>query len=298
MWLLAGVFALLGGQQPSEAGSGGLADSTTSSSTSRAPAHHRASRVARYVAIGDSYTAGSGITPDDGTGCLRSDRNYPTRLAARLGARLDDASCGGATTEAVDAEQWTMNGMNPPQLADVDRRTDLVTIGLGVNDADYGVLLLRCLTVASADPAGTPCRDSFRTAEGGDEILDQIPRVGQKVERVIRLVQRKAPDAQVVVVGYPQLVPKTGACPQLPFAVGDYGYLAEYLLDLDTALRGAARRTGADYVDVLAASAGHDVCAGDDAWVLGVLSDPRTQVFHPFANEQRALAALVAAAVR
>jgi lysophospholipase L1-like esterase len=292
MWLLVGVFALLGGQQPSEAGSGGK------ETTPRwAPAQGRSSTVHRYVAMGDSYTAGSGIQPDDGTGCLRSDRNYPHRIAERFGAHLDDASCGGATTVNADGVQQTLTGPNPPQLSDIDRRTDLVTISLGVNDAYYSVLIVRCLQMAQSDPLGSPCRQSFQTPDG-DQLLSQIPRVGDQVERVIRLAQRKGPNAQVVVIGYPQLVPEKGTCPDLPFATGDYGYLAEYLVDLDNAIRAAARHTGADYVDLLAASEGHDVCAGDDAWVLGALTDSRTMVFHPFANEQRAIAALVAAEVR
>ena len=284
MWLLLGVFVLLGGQQPSEAGSGDLVT-------------HRSATVDRYVAIGDSYTAGSGIAPSDGSACLRSDRSYPHRVAERFGAHLDDASCGGATTANVDGVQPTGTGPNPPQLSDVNPRTDLVTISLGVNDAGFDALLTRCLRVAQDDPYGSPCRDSFRTADGGNQVLDLIPRVGDRVERVIRLVRHAGPNAQIVVVGYPQLVPKTGVCDALPFAPGDYSYLAEYLVDLDHAIRAAAKRTGADYVDLLSASAGHDICAGDEAWVLGALASPRTMLFHPFANEQRAVAALVAAEV-
>ncbi len=294
MWIFVGVFVLLGGQL-SVAGTGN--HSQARGDTTRDTTAHRTSDIDRYVALGDSYTAGSGIKPDDGSGCLRSDRSYPNRIAERLGAKLDDASCGGATTANATEVQQTPTGPNQPQLREIDRRTDLVTIGFGVNDADYGILLTRCLAVADQDPLGSPCRASFQTPEG-DAILSKIPAVGERVERVIRLVQKKGPNAQVVVVGYPQLVPKTGTCPDLPFAVGDYGYLAEYLVDLDTAIRAAARRTGATYVDVLTASAGHDVCAGDDAWVLGALTNPRTVVFHPFANEQRAIAGLVADKLR
>jgi lysophospholipase L1-like esterase len=290
MWLFVGVFVLLGGQL-SEAGTGNHSQDGDRSTTFRVRGIHR------YVALGDSYTAGSGIKPDDGTGCLRSDRNYPTRIADRLGLHLDDASCGGATTVNADAEQWTPGGIYPPQLTDIDRRTDLVTIGLGINDASYGFLIVRCLQVAQQDPLGSPCRESYQTPEG-DAILSQMPGIGDRVERVIRKVQRRGPNAQIVVVGYPQLVPKIGTCPDLPFALGDYGYLAEYLADLNSALEGAAMRTGADFVDVAAASQGHDVCAGDAAWVLGALTSTRTIVFHPFANEQRAIAALVAAEVR
>ncbi len=39
------------------------------------------------------------------------------------------------------------------------------------------------------------------------------------------------------------------------------------------------------YVDVLGASAGHDICAGDQAWVNGVTRIPEVAVeYHPFAR--------------
>ncbi len=50
----------------------------------------------RYVAMGTSFAAGTGIGPDIGAGCLRSAENYPHLVAARFGLTLDDVTCAGA----------------------------------------------------------------------------------------------------------------------------------------------------------------------------------------------------------
>ena len=55
----------------------------------------------RYVALGDSYSAASGVLPADPTSpfCLRSTRNYPHVIAQQTGAALTDVSCGAAETK-------------------------------------------------------------------------------------------------------------------------------------------------------------------------------------------------------
>ena len=45
--------------------------------------------------------------------------------------------------------------------------------------------------------------------------------------------------------------------------------------------------------DHLAASRGHDVCAGKDAWVNGIVPSDEAAPLHPFAVEQKAVADLV-----
>src|SRR4051794_35699854 len=54
----------------------------------------------RYVALGDSYSAASGVLPVDPTApqCLRSTRDYPHDIAAATGAQLTDVTCGAAET--------------------------------------------------------------------------------------------------------------------------------------------------------------------------------------------------------
>src|SRR5437588_12819846 len=69
-----------------------------------------------YVALGDSYSAASGVLPPDPSAaaqCLRSIRNYPHVIAATTGAQLSDVTCGGAQTSDFFSSQY--NGV-PPQL--------------------------------------------------------------------------------------------------------------------------------------------------------------------------------------
>ena len=286
MWILVGVFALLGGQS-SEAGTGNHAPRKDGA---------RSLEFQRYVALGDSYTAGAGIPPGETHGCLRSGRSYPRRLAERLDARLVDVSCAGATTANVAAAQDTDLGPVAPQLAAVDPRADLVTVSLGVNDAGFGLILSLCSQLAPTDPQGAPCRAHFQTP-AGDSLLSNVRAVGQRVKRTLRLVRRTAPDAQVVLIGYPQLAPQRGSCDELPFARGDYPYLQEFLVDVDLAMASAAKRQGVLYVSLIEPSKGHDICAGNEAWVVGAQPSSRAMSWHPFANEQRAVVALVVEAL-
>ena len=115
---------------------------------------------------------------------------------------------------------------------------------------------------------------------------------------LLRQVQAKAPKAQLLVVGYPQIVNPDHVCSQLPLARGDYAYAEKVNFALTEMLRKAAAATGATYVDVWSASKNHDICA-KDPWINGAVNNQRAAArFHPFAAEQAAVADLVVAKVR
>jgi lysophospholipase L1-like esterase len=250
-----------------------------------------------YVALGDSFTSGGGLPqPVPGSGpCLQSRLSYPNLVAEELGARLDDASCGGATTENGTTAQPRPGAADwPPQLDRLRADTDLVTVGLGYNDLFfYPGVVVGCVSAAASDPTGAPCQERV----GGLPDLTALPaQIGERVEALLEAVRDRAPTAEVLVVGYPQLVPESGTCPELPLATGDYPFVRELLRALDDALRSAAEAAGATFVDVLGASEGHDICAGDDAWVAGARPAPGTAApYHPFAVEQQAVADLIEA---
>jgi hypothetical protein len=62
-----------------------------------------------------------------------------------------------------------------------------------------------------------------------------------------------------------------------------------------TAMQRAATKTRATYIDVYAASRGHDICS-DDPWVNDRYTDPgRALLYHPFTEEQAAVARLILA---
>jgi lysophospholipase L1-like esterase len=254
-----------------------------------------------YVALGDSYTAAPGVPQTETkTGCFRSSGNYPQLVADRLGSTLVDVSCSGATTLDLTGRQQRGDQVQPPQLAALSADTSLVTLGIGGNDLGlFQTLISECVQLATADPNGSPCRDQMQA--GGrqqDLLVAKVAKIGARVTASVEAIHERAPNAEVVLVAYPQPVPKEGSCQTLPLATGDYPYVRSIVADLDDALRAAAEGGQARFVDVLAASEGHDVCAGADAWVNGSTTDlSRAAAYHPFAVEQQAVADLVVAAV-
>lgn len=254
---------------------------------------------ARYVAIGDSFTSGPGIPNLVNAACFRSDANYPSLVAARLDLTLDDVSCGGAATTALVGVQKTPVGTVPPQFSALTKDTELVTMGLGFNDQGvFGELLTTCMELGREPGEGSPCRDHMNES-GSDYFLDSIDLIQTRLTSALTGIKERSPDAKVVLVGYPQLVPERVRCAELPLAPGDYDYVREVMVALGQATQEAARATDSVYVDVLAASRGHDVCAGDEAWVSGIVADPApgSVAMHPYAKEHRAVADLVVAAL-
>ncbi len=244
----------------------------------------------RYVALGDSYTAGPLIpTTDLANGCLRSDHNYPSLLAADRGLRLVDVSCAGATTEDVLGPQIT-GGQSTvaAQLRAVTPRTDLVTLGIGGNDLElFSTLVQTCIALAPIDPQGSPCADSAQ----GRGLVGDLPTIGDNVAEVLRRVTRRAPDARVLLVGYLRIGPARTSCGEgIPFAAGDVAFAHRTSLALRAQLRRAAARTGVEFVDMFARSRGHDLCS-PEPWVNGAENLPGVAAaLHPLEVGMRAIA--------
>ncbi|GGW15924.1 lipase [Streptomyces capoamus] len=249
-------------------------------------------RTTAYVALGDSYTSGPGIPRQVDTACGRSDRNYPSLVAARPRVTaFTDVSCGGATT----AEMWRAQGTNPPQLDALDRHTDLVTLQIGGNDVGFGTVIGTCARLAAQDPAGNPCERSYR-ASGLDELAVAVVRTAPKVDRVLRAVHARAPHARVVVVGYPDLLPDdgSGCFPQVPFAQGDFPYLRDTEKRLNLMLRLVAAVNHAAYVDTYGPTVGHDMCkAPEDRWIEPLQPASPAAPAHPNARGEAAMAQAV-----
>ena len=262
----------------------------TSTAASASP-----SPYGRYVALGDSYTAGPLIpTTDLAGGCARSDHNYPSLLAARLHVRtFVDVSCSGATTRDLTHPQHPFSGSTvPPQLDAVTRDTDLVTLGIGGNDLDlFATLVGTCTRLRAQDPTGSPCTDSLRAT--GPDLDTATVTIAQHVAAALRAVERKAPRAAVVLVGYLRLVPDHGTCPALPLAAGDYPEGRRITTTLDQALARAAAQTSTQYVDAYAQSRGHDICSAHP-WVNGRQTRQGVALaYHPVEPGMQAVAGMV-----
>lgn len=246
----------------------------------------------RYVALGDSFTAAPLVpTTDLAEGCFRSDSNYPSLVAERLDIdKLVDVSCSGADTSDLSEPQQTVQDSSvPPQLDAVGPRTDLVTLGIGGNDFDlFHTLVATCSQLRAENPAGSPCTDTLE--DRGVDLVATTERISNRVATAVREVQERAPSAEVLLVGYLRIAPSDGRCAELSFARGDYAFGQRVSQALNDALARAARRTGVEFVDMYAASEGHDVCS-DEAWVNGRTTvQGEALAFHPFAEGMEAVA--------
>jgi hypothetical protein len=233
------------------------------------------------------------------SGCARSSGSYVGTVAARLSLTAVNASCGAASTLDLTESQATLSGPIEPQLDALTSDTELVSVGLGANDQQlFATLFSTCVVHAVDDPQGSPCQQAMATSADGDLLMDQIPTIRARLVAALARISKRAPAADIVLVGYPQLVPETGTCAALPLASGDYPYVRGVWTALGEAMADAADEAGVIFVEMLDRSAGHDVCAGPDAWVNGATDDPeRAAAYHPFAAEQAVVADLIVAAV-
>jgi lysophospholipase L1-like esterase len=263
-----------------------------------APAAQAAISPLRYVALGDSYSAASGVLPPDPTAppeCLRSILNYPHVIAGTTGAQLTDVTCGAAETKDFSEGQYP--GV-APQLDAVKKDTQLVTMTIGGNDSNVFIeTVLACgsLGVLSLGQ-GSPCKDRY-----GSSFEDTIRTTTYPaLVRALQAVRAKAPRARVAILGYPWIMPPSGGCfDKMPIASGDVPYVRGIQAALNDAVRRAAAATGATYVNLNTVSEGHDACQPIGVrWVEPVLQGTNAVIVHPNALGEREMATRTMAVLR
>jgi lysophospholipase L1-like esterase len=247
----------------------------------------------RYVALGDSYSAASGVVPPDPTApppCLRSSLNYPHDIAAKIGSQLTDVTCGAADTSHFFTAQYP--GV-PRQLDAVKKNTQLVTMTIGGNDSGVFIDSIADCGVAGLSTAGqgSPCKDQYGSSFETTVKQTTYP----SLVKALKAVRAKAPTAKVAILSYPWILPRSGGCyPQMPVAKGDVPYLRHLQATLNDAVRRAAAATGATYVDLNTVSNGHDACKPIGVrWVEPVLAGTNPVIVHPNALGESKMAAQV-----
>lgn len=247
-------------------------------------------RYQEYVALGDSWSADVVLFDRNGTpdsrhapvDCAQSHDNYPKIVARTLDVPVfRDATCGSATTEHFTAPQeLPMGGVNPPQFDRLTATTDLVTVGIGGNDAEVAEGAMTCI---SASPVGVPtptlplpdllpvveesaaplgaCKERF-TAGGVDQLAENIARAEGKVVAALKEIHRRSPKARVLLVNYLDAIPEKGCWPVVPITDSDMAYLHSVFTKLNDMLARAAHKGRAELVDTHPLSTGHHVCTG------------------------------------
>ncbi|MGI5451805.1 SGNH/GDSL hydrolase family protein [Streptomyces sp. CA-249302] len=262
-----------------------------------------------YVAMGDSYTAGPEIPDQKGepAGCDRSDRNYPSLVARRLGlksADFQDVSCTGATIGNLTDVQGTDDGANQAQLSALSDETRLVTLGIGGNDIGFSSMIKQCVkqgvvyyalgggSRADDGDADAPCRERY-VSGGTDEVQEKIKAADEQLARALGEVRQRAPEARVYVVGYPAILPaeSSGCGRAMGLAPGDVSYLHEKEQQLNAMLRARAKTAGVRYVDTYTPSVGRDACSTrGERWIEPLIPRAAAAAVHPNERGERGMA--------
>jgi lysophospholipase L1-like esterase len=222
-----------------------------------------------YVALGDSYSAGTGAGPYPraGQSCERSATAYPQLWARQHHpASFVSVACAGATIATVLNRQ--LSALSPV--------TTLVSLTIGGNDVGFSTVMETCvLEWRSA------CLDAVAAAE--QEVATTLP--GQ-LDRVLRAVHTRAPRARIVLLGYPDLYDLTHSASCLGISTAKRTALNHGADALDRALAAAAARNHATFADVRAEFNGHQICDSASNY-LNAVTWPLDSSYHPNAAGQR-----------
>jgi lysophospholipase L1-like esterase len=223
------------------------------------PAVANAAPDTDYVALGDSYSSGVGTGSYDlSVSCGRSSRAYPALWAAQQGtSSFTFAACSGATTSSVRSSQ----------LGGLSAATDLVSITIGGNDADFVGSVLACRL-------GSDSACFSKLASATAFITGTLPG---RLDATYGDIRSRAPNARIVVLGYPHLY-KIGPC---FLAISDerrrrINAVADTLA---TVTAGRAQAAGATFVDARGPYGGHEICSSSP-WINGP-TWPITDSYHP-----------------
>src|SRR3954453_11398469 len=215
-----------------------------------------------YVALGDSYSSGVGTRTylNDGTSCQRSVYAFPSLIAAARGYALNFRACSGAKVSDV----------TNTQLSALSAGTGYVTISVGGNDAGFTSVITTC-----AQPAWlSDCNGAVSKAQS--YIKNTLPG---SLATLYTSIRAKAPNATVVVVGYPRLFNGEDCNALTWFSPSDESLLNATADLLDSKLAAAAAARGFSFANPTSAFIGHAVC-GDPEWLNG-LSNPISESYHP-----------------
>ncbi|NUS36735.1 MAG: SGNH/GDSL hydrolase family protein [Pseudarthrobacter sp.] len=256
-----------------------------------------------YVALGDSYTAGTGAGPFPAlTPCIQTPGGYVDVVGKTGRVNLvANAACHGALL--TQGSLIPHDPLIPSVEQQIDRlvasgalsgNTKLVSITAGANDVGVTGVLVTCLTQSSAS-----CLASIQASAAA------FPAMQADLVTALRRIHAAAPNAEIVVPGYPRLFD-----PAIPFAAIDpavLGAIDAAVIALNSSIWAtvAASGTGAMFVDATQQFVGHEVNSADP-WIFfspptldstaSLVFDPRN--FHPNKEGHRAYASLLLEAAK
>lgn len=263
--------------------------------------------VAKYVAMGDSFSSGEGVPPfEAGTAvegvneCHRSSRAYSRLLAGDPALNLSTTAfvaCSGASTSNILEGGAGRGGWGQtPQIDSLSSDTELATITIGGNDVGFKEFAIAC-TIGVCN---------FSTSAYATIISKIENELPEKLEDVLdAIATRISSIAKVYVIGYPHISPPvmpTGANSAWPLngqsdnpdaALNDGATIHEVTSRLNSTIAEAVEEiddSRIEYVDPNMAGSpfiGHDWCKQDKYFNI-VTYNNIEHSFHPNSSGQAA----------
>ncbi|MFL1431353.1 MULTISPECIES: SGNH/GDSL hydrolase family protein [unclassified Nocardiopsis] len=256
-----------------------------------------------YVALGDSYSSGDGAgdyAPETAMpgGCWRSSNAYAHLIADEFdfAGSLAFYACSSHKGSVMLDELGTPES----QIERVTAHTSLVTLGIGGNDLGFIPVLRTCIV-------RMPLLESSVCTEQEEDIDKRMNRFEETLATVIAEIRDRAPDARVLVLGYPRLFPEEPPGMYYTLTVKDQLWLNGIAERFNERIRDAVYRAdgevygsraagSVEYVNTFSAFTGHEVSA-DEAWLNGIVLGRFGEglkvdraTFHPTAQGQMSIA--------
>ncbi|NND73647.1 MAG: hypothetical protein HKN44_01450 [Ilumatobacter sp.] len=304
----------------------------------------------QVAALGDSYSSGEGLEGSGDGGylggfgdlqaCHRADRAWPAILELYDNYQALDNSdfnfiaCTGATTYTVHRTAANLDDISARELANADGpapavRTgqvqgdylvqaggadpiDLVTLTIGGNDAEWTTVLKECINQTDVENCFDGTLDfpgtEMTLREWADYRLSIIPT---RLRQTLADIKSAAPEATVVLAGYPVFAPPAerdctvnalvGGLTGKKLTPAEFAVFRELQLLFEPEIAAAAADARVHYVSVADEFAGHEICGEDGQWVNDLdlnwhwtgLPTPETKSFHPTATGHRAYARVI-----
>lgn len=212
-----------------------------------------------YAALGDSFAAGQGAGSYLNTTCYVSSKGYPALIDAdRKIDMVARPACSGSSTVEVVSQQ----------IPQVPATTTRVTLTAGGNDVGFGTVMQNCFIIVNA----TACTQAIAA---GDAMV-QDGTVAGRIAATVNAIRAKAPNAKIIVTGYPRLFEPTVTRPYAQ-------QVNTSTTALNAAIRAGAQSAGAVFVDVEGAFAGHGI-GSSSPWINDWSWFNTSAGFHPNAS--------------
>jgi large repetitive protein len=251
-----------------------------------APAH-----AAQYVGMGDSYSAGNGTESSYDDNCDRSFNGgtpapaYPVLVGNLLqqqgkiaNGSFVNLSCSGAQTGNITSTAQMPGNPTAQMLAPggLGPDTKYVTLMIGGNDVGFSSVLTDC-----GNPFGD-CDSALADAE--QKAQTELPG---RLDATYAAVRSHAPNATIVVVGYPRIFRPGQSCNTF-FSAHEVDELNGGSDLLNQVIGARARAAGLAYVNAIPTFIGHGACDGGSGssteWINGLSLSQVENSYHPKAS--------------